>query len=160
MSGCGNSSCAADALRERQSGTLRMVLAINAVMFLVIVIGALYASSSALLADSFDNLGDAVTYGLSLYAVSQGTATKAKVSLFKGVLIFVAACVVAVQIVYKLLVPETPVFELMGIFSLAGLVWLTGSGWPDSLVATGLVILLLRSSFRVIASARYELATV
>jgi len=39
----------------------------------------------------------------------------------------------------------------------AGAVWLTGSGWPDILVALGLVYLLFRSAFRVIAAARAEL---
>lgn len=177
-----------------------MVLGINAVMFLVVVVAALYASSTALLADSLDNLGDALTYGLSLYAVSRGATVKAKVALFKGGLILLAACAVAAQIVYKLLVPSVPLFEVMGAFSLLGLaanslclyllwrhrhedvnmssvwecsrndiasnlsvfvaagaVWLTGSGWPDIMVALGLVWLLMRSAVRVISSASAEL---
>lgn len=110
-----------DALRERQRGTLRMVLIINAVMFIVIVVAAIYAKSSALLSDSLDNLGDAFTYGLSIYAVSRGNAAKARVALFKGGLIFLAAFAVAVQIVFKILTPSVPIFELMGVFSLIGL---------------------------------------
>lgn len=98
-----------------------MVLAINALMFFVIVAAALFASSSALLADSLDNLGDALTYALSLYAVSRGASVKARVALFKGVLILLAALTVLAQIVYRLFVPGVPVFELMGIFSLVGL---------------------------------------
>jgi len=90
-------------------------------MFLVIVAAALYAESSALLADSLDNLGDALTYGLSIYAVSRGVTVKAKVALFKGVLIFLAALTVAAQIAYRLFVPSVPVFEVMGIFSILGL---------------------------------------
>jgi Co/Zn/Cd efflux system component len=90
-------------------------------MFLVIVGASYYARSSALLADSLDNLGDALTYGLSLYAVSRGASVKAKVALFKGALIFLAALTVAVQAVYRLFVPDVPVFEVMGIFSLVGL---------------------------------------
>lgn len=121
MSGCCDNNCSIDALRERQRGTLYMVLGINAVMFLVIAAGALYGNSTALLADSLDNLGDALTYGLSLYAVSRGAAVKAKVALFKGGLIVLAACVVAAQIVYKLMVPSVPLFELMSVFSLLGL---------------------------------------
>lgn len=54
-------------------------------------------------------------YGLSLYAVSRGPAVKARVALFKGGLIFLAACGVAAQIVYKLFVPTVPVFEVMAI---------------------------------------------
>ena len=200
MGGCCEDDCAVDAVSGRQRKTLRVVLGINAVMFLVIAVAALYGRSTALLADSLDNLGDALTYGLSLYAVSRGAATKARVALFKGWLIFLAACAVGLQIAYRLIVPSTPVFEVMGIFSLLGLaanslclyllwrhrhedvnmrsvwecsrndimanlsvfvaagaVWLTGSGWPDIVVALVLVWLLLRSSNRVITSAMAEL---
>jgi Co/Zn/Cd efflux system component len=121
MSGGCDDSCAIEALRERQRGTLRMVLGINAVLFLVIVVVALYGQSSALLADSLDNLGDALTYGLSLYVVSRGAAAKARVALFKGVLILLAVGLVAGQVLYRLLVPTVPIFELMGLFSLVGL---------------------------------------
>jgi Co/Zn/Cd efflux system component len=121
MSGCCDQICSVEQLHERQRGTLRIVLVINALMFLVIVSAALYASSSALLADSLDNLGDALTYGLSLYAVSRGVTVKARVALFKGVLIFLAALTVAGQVAYRLFVPGVPVFEVMGIFSLLGL---------------------------------------
>ena len=200
MSSCCNDSCAIDALRDRQRGTLRIVLGINAIMFLVIAVAAIYGKSTALLADSLDNLGDALTYGLSFYAVSRGATVKAKVALFKGGLIFLAACVVVAQVAYKVFVPSTPIFEVMGAFSLLGLaanslclyllwrhrhedvnmssvwecsrndiasnlsvfvaagaVWLTGSGWPDILVALGLVWLLTRSSIRVVSSAVVEL---
>jgi Co/Zn/Cd efflux system component len=188
------------ALRERQRGTLRTVFLINAVMFAVIVVAALYARSSAMLADSLDNLGDAFTYAISLYAVARGRRTKARVALLKGGLILLAAGVVALQIVYRLFEPATPVFELMGLFSLLALaangtclfllwrhraddvnmssvwecsrndivanlsvfvaaaaVWLTGTHWPDILVASLLVLFLLRSALRVIAGARDEL---
>lgn len=121
MSACCDDNCAIDALRERQRGTLHIVLGVNAVMFLVIVVAALYGNSTALLADSLDNLGDALTYGLSLYAVSRGTAMKAKVALFKGGLIFIAACVVVAQIISKAFVPSVPDFEIMGVFSILGL---------------------------------------
>ena len=122
MSGCCDNNGSIDALRERQRGTLLIVLAINAVMFVVIAAAALYGNTTALLADSLDNLGDALTYGLSLYAVARGARVKARVALFKGALIFLAACVVAGQIVYKLFVPVVPVFEVMGLFSLLGLI--------------------------------------
>ena len=121
MKGCCDHECSLEPLRERQRGTLQIVLAINALMFFVMVAAASYASSSALLADSLDNLGDALTYALSLYAVSRGAVVKAKVALFKGTLIFIAALTVIAQVGYRLFVPGVPVFEVMGIFSLAGL---------------------------------------
>ena len=202
MSGCCDDGCSFDRLREQQRGTLQIVLGVNALMFFVIAAAALYGNSTALLADSLDNLGDALTYGLSLYAVSRDTAVKAKVALFKGGLIGLAAVAVAAQVTYKLFVPTLPVFEVMGAFSLLGLaansvclfllwrhrhedvnmrsvwecsrndiasnlsvfvaagaVWFTGSGWPDIVVALGLVWLLMRSAIRVIASAMAELRT-
>ncbi len=121
MGNCCNDECGLEILRERQSGTLKAVLTINAVMFFVIVGAGLYAGSTALLSDSLDNLGDAVTYALSLYAVGLGARTKARVALFKGLLILLAAFVVIGQIGFKLLHPAVPVFEMMGIFSLLGL---------------------------------------
>ena len=90
-------------------------------MFVVILGAAVYGKSTALLADCLDNLGDALTYGLSLLAAYRGARAKARVALFKGLLILLAACGVVVQIVYRLLNPATPVFEVMGGFSLLGL---------------------------------------
>ena len=45
----------------------------------------------------------------------------------------------------------------LSVFVAAGAVWLTGTGWPDILVALGLAFLLLRSAYRVITSAWAEL---
>lgn len=202
MPGCCDTDCSIDVLREKQRGTLRTVLIINGLMFVVILIAAFYSHSSSLLADSLDNLGDALTYALSLYVVTKSVEAKAKVALFKGGLITLGALVVLGQVIYKLFEPTTPIFEVMGIFSLlslvansiclyllwrhrhedvnmssvwecsrndiavnlsvfltAGAVWLTGSGWPDIIIASCLVILLLRSGYRVIRSALKELNT-
>lgn len=121
MASCCEGSCAAEALREKQRGTLIKVLVINALMFVVIVIAAWYGKSTALLSDSLDNLGDAITYGLSLFAVSRSPGTKARVALFKGGLILAASLAVIAQIVHRLMIPVLPSFEIMGIFSMAGL---------------------------------------
>ena len=66
-------------------------------MFFVIVAAGIYGESSVLLAESLDNLDDAITYGLSLFAVSRGHAVKAKIALFKGGLIFPVASLVFIQ---------------------------------------------------------------
>ena len=121
MGSCCGNSCAVDALHQKQRGTLVKVLWINAIMFVVIAVAAFYGKSTALLSDSLDNLGDALTYGLSLFAVTRGPATKARVALFKGGLIFIAACLVVMQIIYRLASPVLPSYEIMTIFSLAGL---------------------------------------
>ena len=200
MPGCCEHHCQIEALRARQRATLKAVLAINASMFIVLVGLAVLANSTALLSDSLDNLGDALTYALSLYAVTRDTSTKARIALFKGVLILVAALVVLAQVGYRLAVPTVPLFDAMGWGSLLGLaangaclalltrhrdddvnmssvwecsrndiasnlavlltagaVWLTGSGWPDLLVALGLAVLFLRSALRVLTRAMREL---
>jgi Co/Zn/Cd efflux system component len=118
---CCEGSCAVEALQTRQRGTLVKVLWINAVMFGVIAAAALYGKSSALLSDSLDNLGDALTYGLSLYAVSRSREAKARVALFKGLLILAGALAVVAQVGWKLVHPVMPSHEVMGVFSLAGL---------------------------------------
>jgi len=119
---CCENSCAIDALHKSQRSTLIKVLWINAIMFIVIAAAAFYGHSTALLSDSLDNLGDALTYGLSLFAVTRGPATKARVALFKGALIFFAASLVVVQIIHRLIDPVLPSYEVMSIFSIAGLV--------------------------------------
>ena len=45
----------------------------------------------------------------------------------------------------------------LSVFVAAGAVWLTGTGWPDTVVALGLALLLLHSAYRVISSAWGEL---
>lgn len=84
MGECCNSDFSIDKLRERQSGTLKIVLGVNTLMFLIIMAAAVYGRSSALLSDSLDNLGDALTYGMSLYVVARSNTAKARVALFKG----------------------------------------------------------------------------
>lgn len=118
---CENKACTLDALRERQSATLKIVLGINAVMFVVELIAGMMAGSTALLSDSLDNLGDALTYGMSLYAVSRGPRSKAKVALFKGALILLASLFVLYQVVYRIAVPVVPLYETMGLVSLLAL---------------------------------------
>lgn len=95
---------------------------INAVMFVVELAAGLFAGSTALLSDSLDNLGDALTYGLSIYAISKGQRTKAKVALFKGSLIMSAALFVLAQVGYRVVYGATPLFEAMGVVSVIALI--------------------------------------
>lgn len=118
---CTDKACAIEALKARQSSTLRIVLAINVVMFFVELVSGLLARSTALLADALDNLGDATTYGLSLYVVGRGPRAKARVALFKAALILTAAVFVLGQVIYAVMHPDVPVFETMALISLVAL---------------------------------------
>lgn len=115
MGDCCDKDDAIGALREKQSSTLKIVLAINVAMFVAGIGAGICAGSSALLSDSLDNLGDAMTYGLSLYVVYRSSRAKAQVAFFKGGLILLAALIVLGQVIYKLIVPAVPIFEIMGV---------------------------------------------
>jgi Co/Zn/Cd efflux system component len=119
---CDDKACALEALREKQASTLKAVLAINAVMFVVELATGLMAGSTALLSDSLDNLGDALTYALSIYAITKDAKAKAKVALFKGLLILLAALFVLTQVAYRVLYGATPIFEAMGAVSVLALI--------------------------------------
>ncbi len=197
---CCQSDIDVSALHTRQRRILIIVLVINAATFLMMVFAAMISGSSSLLSGALDNFGDAITYALSLLVVGASGAAKARVAVFKGFLIFGAALAVAFQIGWRILHPETPVFEAMGIAALLNLaanllclrlltpyrkgdvnmssawecsrndvnegfaviaaalaVWAFESGWPDLVIAVGLLVMFLRSAARVLRGAWHEL---
>lgn len=193
--GCGG-AMDVGALETRQRRVLLIVLAINIATFAMMITAALYSGSSSLLSGSLDNLGDALTYLLSLAVVGAGLRAKATVAVVKGVLILGAAIAVAVQIGWRLAHPGVPIFEAMGLAAAINLafnglclwlltpyrfgdvnmasawecsrndiyegfavlmaaasVWMFGAGWPDLVIATVLLVMFLRSAWRVLRAA-------
>ncbi|HDS1648639.1 TPA: cation transporter [Stenotrophomonas maltophilia] len=118
--GCGRTMALA-AMQARHRRVLRIVLLVNLATFAMMVLAAWYSHSSSLLSGALDNLGDAATYALSLAVVGAGIVAKARVALFKGLLILAAAVAVAVQIGWRLLHPEVPLFASMGLAALLNL---------------------------------------
>ncbi len=118
---CCNGSLNVAELETRQRRVLISVLFINVAAFVVMAAGAVLSGSSSLLSGMLDNLGDALTYGLSLAVVGSSGVAKARVALFKGVLIAGAAFVVASQISWHLLHLETPIVESMSLAALVNL---------------------------------------
>lgn len=112
---CVDKACAVAQLRERQATTLRLVLIANAGMFVVELISGLLAGSVALLADSLDMLGDALVYAFSLYVVARGAVWKAWAAVAKAVVMGLFGLFVFGQVVYKLLYPQLPTYEAMGV---------------------------------------------
>jgi len=111
---CNDKACEIEALRTRQSSTLKIVLGINAVMFVVELTAGLFANSVSLVADSLDMLGDALVYGFSIYVVARGARMKAIAALFKGGIMAAFGLFVLGQAIYKIIVPHVPVFEAIG----------------------------------------------
>ena len=112
--GCGKVVDVA-AMAAKQRRVLAVVLAINLCTFLMMAGAAWYSRSSSLLSGSLDNLGDALTYAVSIAVVGASLQAKARVALLKGVLILGAAIAVAVQIGWRVANPAMPLFEGMGI---------------------------------------------
>lgn len=184
-----------------QRRVLQTVLAINAIMFIVEFSAGVIAGSAALMADSVDMFGDALVYGLSLYALTRSDHWKAGAAMAKGVFILVFGLAVLADIAIKLRSGVPPSSTLMLIFgsialaanlaclrllwrfrtqdvnmsstfecsrndvisnvgvllAAAAVAWFV-SPWPDIIVGTAIAALFLRSAFRVIGSARAELA--
>ena len=118
---CCGTALELSALKAQQKRVLIWVLIINVVTFLMMVGGALVSGSSSLLSGTLDNLGDALTYALSLAVVGASCAAKARVALLKGMFICAAAIAVAAQIGWRTLHPETPLVESMGTIAILNL---------------------------------------
>jgi len=118
---CNDKACEIDALRNRQSATLKIVLGINAVMFVVELTAGLIGGSVSLLADSLDMLGDALVYGFSIYVVARGAKMKARAALFKGGIMAAFGFFVLGQAIYRVIFPHVPLFEAIGAIGLLAL---------------------------------------
>jgi len=118
---CENKGCAIDAMKIKQSKTLKIVLLINICLFALTATFGLVANSASLLTESLDDLGDAITYALSLYVVYKSDKAKAKVALFKGLLILVGALFVLSQVISHVINQSVPLFETMGMVAVIAL---------------------------------------
>jgi Co/Zn/Cd efflux system component len=118
---CNDKACEIDALRNRQSSILKIVLGINAVMFIVELTAGLLGHSVSLVADSLDMLGDALVYGFSLYVVARSAAMKAKAAMLKGAIMAAFGFFVLGQVIYRIVFPQLPLFEAIGAIGLLAL---------------------------------------
>ena len=100
---------------SHQRRVLIIVLAINAVMFVLEFGAGLAAGSSALMADASDMLGDALVYGVSIYALARSGAWKAMAALIKGMLILFLGIGAGINVIFTLGsgVPPSSAFMLL-----------------------------------------------
>ena len=118
---CNDKACVLEQLHTRQGATLRIVLVLNAVMFVVELTAGLLAGSVALLADSLDMLGDALVYAFSLWVVGRGLAWKAWAAVAKAGVMAAFGLFVLGELICKLILPQPPGFEAMGAIGLLAL---------------------------------------
>lgn len=107
-------------MRRRQARMLWAVLAINAGMFAVEFGAGWWASSTALMGDSLDMLGDSLVYGLSLFVVAKSLRWKAISAGVKGVIMLGFGTLVLSEAVHKAVSGYAPESSLMiGVGALA-----------------------------------------
>jgi cation diffusion facilitator family transporter len=112
---CEDKSCEVAALRASHGRVLWIVLAINAVMFLVEGAAGVVAHSTSLLADALDMLGDALVYGFSLFVLMRSARWQASAALAKGAFMLVFGLGVLGEAIYKVFHPLMPGVETMGV---------------------------------------------
>ena len=100
---------------------LWVVIAINAVMFLVEMSAGELAGSKALQADALDFLGDSLTYGLSLAVIGMSLKARSMAALLKGVSLLLMGLWVFGSTAYQVLVLGVPQAEIMGAIGLLAL---------------------------------------
>jgi Co/Zn/Cd efflux system component len=106
---------------------LWIVIAINAVMFLVEMSAGKIAGSQALQADALDFLGDALTYGLSLAVIGMSLKVRSTAAMFKGLSLLLMGLWVFGSTVYQILILGVPRAEIMGLVGLLALAANLGS---------------------------------
>jgi cation diffusion facilitator family transporter len=112
---CEDKSCEITAIRERHGRVLWIVLANNAVMFLVEGWAGLVVHSTSLLADALDMLGDALIYGFSLFVLARSARWQAGAALAKGAFMLILGLGVLGEAIYKGFHPVMPGVETMGV---------------------------------------------
>lgn len=95
-------------------GALIAVIIINAVMFLVEVIGGHLAGSQALLADALDFFADAVTYTVSLLVIGRAVHLRSRVAFIKGISLLAMGLWVLGSTLYEVFYMQTPHAAMMG----------------------------------------------
>ena len=93
---------------EQESGTLRWLLGINAVLFVVEMTAGLIAHSTGLIAESLDNFADAAVYGLALYAVGHSVKMQVRAAHIAGVLQLILAVGVLAEVVRRFVFGSEP----------------------------------------------------
>lgn len=105
-----------------EAKVLKVLLAINFVMFIVEIVTGIIAQSTGLLADSLDMLADAAVYGISLYAVGKALSNQQKAARLSGYLQLVLAALALSEVVRRFFFGSEPLAGYMVGISIAALI--------------------------------------
>lgn len=122
MAGCCGSEARFDGVSADYRQRLWIVIALNAVMFVVEMTAGQVARSQALQADALDFLGDALTYGISLAVIGASVRVRTMAALAKGLSLFAMGVFVFGSTVYRVFYAGVPEAEIMGAIGVLALV--------------------------------------
>lgn len=111
-----------DGLDPAYRRVLLIVIAINAIMFLVEMPMGFVGQSQALKADALDFLGDTLTYTISLAVIGKSLSLRAKVAMAKGISLAAMGLWVLGSTVYSVFYMQEPMPLVMGYVGAAALV--------------------------------------
>jgi cation diffusion facilitator family transporter len=114
MAGCCEHDLRFEGISGRYKAILWIVIAINALMFLVEIGASVVADSMALRADALDFLGDTLTYGITLLAIGHSLRWRASAAMFKGVTLLLMGLWVLGSTLHQVLVLGIPNEMMMG----------------------------------------------
>ena len=92
-----------------------MVIALNAVMFVVEMGAGHLAGSLALQADALDFFGDALTYGISLAVIGMSIRIRSSAAIAKGISLLLMGSWVFGSTIYHVFFTGVPEAEIMGV---------------------------------------------
>jgi Co/Zn/Cd efflux system component len=124
MDSCGSccgSNVKFDGMSVEYRRRLWIVIAINAVMFVVEMTAGVLSRSQALQADALDFLGDTLTYGMSLAVIGASLRVRATAALVKGLSLTLMGLWVFGSTAYHVLVLGIPRAEIMGAVAILAL---------------------------------------
>lgn len=107
---------------SKEAGTLKILLGINAAMFVIEMGAGLIAQSTGLIADSLDMFADAAVYGLALFAVGRAARLQVRAAHLAGIFQIVLALGVLVEVVRRFTYGSEPESMLMMGIGLVALV--------------------------------------
>lgn len=110
-----------DGLDPAYRRVLLVVIAINALMFLVEMPMGFVGQSQALKADALDFLGDTLTYALSLAVIGKSLSLRAKVAMAKGISLAAMGLWVLGSTIYSVFYMQEPMPMVMGYVGAAAL---------------------------------------
>ncbi|NOR51868.1 MAG: cation transporter [Gammaproteobacteria bacterium] len=115
MAGCGcENNLQFDGISKSYMTVLWVIIAINAVMFLIEMGASITSQSMALRADALDFFADSLTYTITLLAIGHSLRWRASAAMFKGITLAIMGLWVMGTTVHRIFILGTPNELIMG----------------------------------------------